>query len=229
MKKFCKISSIFPLFILGTFGMTPEYYTLKYYNYAENKIETYGFTDEIVNITSLIHGSQKQKLDTIEKLYEKHCENLVDYVKKYTNDKTLSKETPLEDVLFYIITDTTCQVGDNCYHLKNREGMNVIDGILGTISQEFIQSKLDEIEQALQPYPLASEYIARFKQVLVTDYIPGTEISENDIRKYILKDSRYEKIEDYQIAIQNELGPEYKYLELLAIELFGILHNLKNK
>ncbi|MDO4975318.1 MAG: hypothetical protein Q4E61_03255 [Alphaproteobacteria bacterium] len=223
MKKFCKISSIFPLFIFGTFGMTPENYTLEYYNYAECKTETYNFTDEIVNIDSLIDGSQAQKLDTIEKLYEKHCENLVDYVK----DKTLSEETPLEDVLFYIITDTTCQIGDNCYHLKNHEGIELIDRILGIISQEFIQSKLDEIEQALQPYPLASEYIARFKQVLVTNYIPGTEISENDIREYILKDSGYEKIEDYQIAIQNELTPEYKYLELLAIELFGILHNLK--
>lgn len=203
--------------------MTPENYTLEYYNYAECKTETYNFTDEIVNIDSLIDGSQAQKLDTIEKLYEKHCENLVDYVK----DKTLSEETPLEDVLFYIITDTTCQIGDNCYHLKNHEGIELIDRILGIISQEFIQSKLDEIEQALQPYPLASEYIARFKQVLVTNYIPGTEISENDIREYILKDSGYEKIEDYQIAIQNELTPEYKYLELLAIELFGILHNLK--
>lgn len=213
--------------------MTPEYYTLKYYNYAENKIEMYSFTDEIVNITSLILGSQEQKLDTIEKLYEKHCENLVDYVKKYTNDKTLSKETPLEDALFYIITDTSYQIvnlgniGNNLYSLKNHEGMNVIDGILGIISKEFIQSKLDEIEQALQPYPLASEYIARFKQVLVTDYIPETEMSENDIRKYILKDSGYENIEDYQKAIQNELGPEHKYLELLAIELCGILHNLK--
>lgn len=209
--------------------MTPENYTLEYYNYAECKTETYNFTDEIVNIASLIAGSQAQKLDTIEKLYEKHCENLVNYVK----DKTLSEETPLEDVLFYIITDTSYQIvnlgniGNNLYSLKNHEGIELIDRILGIISQEFIQSKLDEIEQALQPYPLASEYIARFKQVLVTNYIPGTEISENDIREYILKDSGYEKIEDYQIAIQNELTPEYKYLELLAIELFGILYNLK--
>lgn len=224
MKNICKIISIFSLLLLESFGMTEGTYNIIYRNVISSKqifdFTNFKFTNSEFNIIALTKGTEDEKFEVMDNIFKRHSQNIFNCAS--------SEEMKVEDILFDMMhTPIDDYYDPSEYNLTDSEGNNITKSILGILPQNFIEQKLNEIEILLTDFPKTLKQMRKYKQILVTDYRAGMEMSTDELISLLLQDSEYETIQDYNSDVRDELGNNYT--DLIALELIGILHNMKVK
>lgn len=215
MKKFLRLVSLAAIFIGGAFGMNQEEYVIKYHyqNLPFDVTET--FNDDMINIRNLTSGTEAQKLEAMNAVYNQHNTNLLDRIFNTT------------DVIYYIMALPYVgpnYIGSNnsqqfeVYEFNDSQGNDLTESIAGMIPQNFLEQKLSEIKSQVSDNRDILNFISNLKSRLVDNYAFNNNTESVDEIIQAVQD----EADLPELAFADELNHE-----IMAINLITVLHQVK--